>query len=168
MKTNAKTIASVITPEELLEHWQGHRALTRKVIEAFPENDLFNFSVGGMRPFYALAMEMIDLAYHGLKGVTANEWKEISELPHYNNDKPVNTKEDLLQLWDSITQEIDRLWMGISLEHFHYTTLAFGQYEGTVFSVILYWIDNEIHHRGQGYVYLRALGITPPPFWERY
>jgi hypothetical protein len=30
-----------------------------------------------------------------------------------------------------------------------------------------YWIDNEIHHRGQGYVYLRALGVEPPPFYER-
>ena len=28
-------------------------------------------------------------------------------------------------------------------------------------------IDNEIHHRGQGYVYLRALGKEPPPFYER-
>ena len=28
-------------------------------------------------------------------------------------------------------------------------------------------IDNETHHRGQGYVYLRALGIEPPQFWER-
>ena len=28
-------------------------------------------------------------------------------------------------------------------------------------------VDNEIHHRGQGYVYLRELGIEPPPFWER-
>jgi len=27
--------------------------------------------------------------------------------------------------------------------------------------------DNEIHHRGQGYVYLRSLGTEPPPFWER-
>jgi uncharacterized damage-inducible protein DinB len=27
--------------------------------------------------------------------------------------------------------------------------------------------SNEIHHRGQGYVYLRALGIEPPRFYER-
>jgi uncharacterized damage-inducible protein DinB len=33
--------------------------------------------------------------------------------------------------------------------------------------MIQYVIDNEIHHRGQGYVYLRELGIEPPPFWER-
>jgi len=45
--------------------------------------------------------------------------------------------------------------------------MAFGQYEGTNLSTILYLIDNEIHHRGQGYVYLRSLGIEPPYFWER-
>ena len=28
-------------------------------------------------------------------------------------------------------------------------------------------VDNEIHHRGQGYVYLRALGIAPPAFYDR-
>jgi uncharacterized damage-inducible protein DinB len=36
-----------------------------------------------------------------------------------------------------------------------------------VYDLLLYVIDNEVHHRGQGYVYLRALGITPPPFYER-
>jgi uncharacterized damage-inducible protein DinB len=35
------------------------------------------------------------------------------------------------------------------------------------YAMFLYAIDNEIHHRGQGYVYLRALGIEPPPFYER-
>ena len=34
-------------------------------------------------------------------------------------------------------------------------------------STILCAIDNEIHHRGQGYVYLRALGIEPPAFYDR-
>jgi uncharacterized damage-inducible protein DinB len=28
-------------------------------------------------------------------------------------------------------------------------------------------IDNEIHHRAQGYVYLRLLGLEPPAFFER-
>ena len=34
-------------------------------------------------------------------------------------------------------------------------------------AAILYGIDNEIHHNGQDCVYLRALCIDPPPFWER-
>jgi uncharacterized damage-inducible protein DinB len=33
--------------------------------------------------------------------------------------------------------------------------------------LILYVIGNEIHHRGQGYVYLRALAIEPPSFYDR-
>jgi uncharacterized damage-inducible protein DinB len=32
---------------------------------------------------------------------------------------------------------------------------------------LLYMVDNEIHHRAQGYVYLRLLGIEPPAFYER-
>jgi uncharacterized damage-inducible protein DinB len=34
-------------------------------------------------------------------------------------------------------------------------------------AMILYAIDNEIHHRGQAYVYLRVLGIEPPAFFDR-
>ena len=34
-------------------------------------------------------------------------------------------------------------------------------------ALLLYVIENEIHHRGQGYVYLRSLGIEPPAFWDR-
>ena len=44
---------------------------------------------------------------------------------------------------------------------------ALGQYEGVASDLLLYVIDNEIHHRGQGYVYLRSLGVDPPPFYDR-
>ena len=36
----------VINPEELLEHWQGHRRVTRKTIEAFPEDKFTSYSIG--------------------------------------------------------------------------------------------------------------------------
>ncbi len=42
MATEVKT---VVTPEEFLAHWQGHRALTRKMFEAFPEDKLFSLRV---------------------------------------------------------------------------------------------------------------------------
>ncbi|WP_448635563.1 hypothetical protein [Pedobacter panaciterrae] len=56
MTTINTTAETVLTPlfinsNALLDHWQGHRRLTRRVIEAFPEDKLFNYSVGGMRPF---------------------------------------------------------------------------------------------------------------------
>jgi uncharacterized damage-inducible protein DinB len=73
----------------------------------------------------------------------------------------------LLQLWDAATEEINALYLLIPAERFHERINLFGQYENTVWASIFYFIDNEIHHRAQGYVYLRSLGIEPPPFWDR-
>ncbi|MDP4265240.1 MAG: DinB family protein [Bacteroidota bacterium] len=159
--------ATVITPEALLEHWQGHRRLTRKTIEAFPEDKLFTHSIGGMRPFAAMITEFLDMAVPGLTGVVTGKWQRAEDMPHYAKKGLSATKQELLQQWDEATKEIDRLWQQIPPERFMQTDKAFGRWEGTIYFFILYWIDNEIHHRGQAYVYLRSLGIEPPAFWER-
>ena len=151
----------VITPEALREHWQGHRKLTRKMIEAFPEKDLFNFTIGGMRPFSELVMEFIGMAGPTLVGVVTKQWPSGEA-----GDKP-QTKADLLKRWDESTAEIDRLWPTIPEGRFQEVDKAFGQWEMPIHGLLLYIIDNEVHHRGQGYVYLRALGIEPPAFWDR-
>jgi uncharacterized damage-inducible protein DinB len=156
---------SVITPSELLTHWQGHRTLTRKVIEAFPEKDLFSFSVGGMRPFAELALEMISMGDPGIDGILTGKWS--TDFSTYENGHGPKTKADLLSLWDQLTEKLNRLWPQIPVERFHEIDLAFGQWEGPIHFILFYWIDNEIHHRAQGYVYLRALGIEPPAFWDR-
>jgi hypothetical protein len=58
----ASTKGTAIPPDALPDHWQGHRRLTRKMIEAYPEDKFINYSVGGMRPFSGFVMEMIRLA----------------------------------------------------------------------------------------------------------
>ena len=164
---NTKTahLPAFISPEALLEHWLGHRKLTRRVIEAFPEDKLFSYSVGGMRPFAELAMEMVRMGAPGIRGVVVGQyptWQEVEK-----NFPTPQTKEELLREWDRSTDQIGSLWPHIQPQRFQDTEKAFGQWEGKVYWSILYYIDNEIHHRGQGYVYLRSLGIEPPPFWER-
>lgn len=149
-----------ITPDGLLSHWQGHRRLTRRVIEAFPDDRLFTFSVGGMRPFGAMALEMIGMAVPMVRGAATGEWTFGA------SDQP-RPKADVLRQWDETTKELEVLWRQIPPARFLETLTAFGKYTGPLHDLILYAIDNEIHHRGQGYVYLRALGIEPPPFWER-
>lgn len=155
---------NVVSADELLKNWQGHRRLTRKVIEAFPEDKLFEFSVGGMRPFSELAMEFIRMAVPIVDGVATGKWQEFkwTELA----TKPA-TKSDLLKLWDEQTAALDEKFPKIPAHRFSEVDKAFGQWEGPGIGTIQYAIDNEIHHRGQGYVYLRALGIEPPHFWER-
>lgn len=165
LQSNETRQGVFITPEQFLAHWQGHRQLTRRVIEAFPEDKLFTFSVGGMRPFGELAMEMLTMGAPGIRGIVTGNWPSFEEVSK-SFPKP-KTREELLRMWDKATEEINELWPQIPPHRFSETVKIFGQWEGTVYWGILYFIDNEIHHRGQGYVYLRALGIEPPPFWDR-
>lgn len=151
----------------MLEHWQGHRKLTRRVIEAFPDEKLFSHSIGGMRPFSELAMEMITIAAPGVKGLATGEWNQLGDFETDSLPSSPKTKEELLQLWDWTTEQINHWWPRIPEGRFQQEDVAFGQYEGKVWWHLFYFIDNEIHHRGQGYVYLRSLGIEPPYFWER-
>lgn len=152
---------AILTKDEFLKHWLGHRDLTRRTLEKFPEKDLFEFSIGGMRPFSELVMELLAIAEPGLRGIV-----ERDEQP-YNHKLALHTKEDLLKKWDSDTPKIIELFGQIKEEDFHQTHNLFGEYKFPIYSNLLYFIDNEIHHRAQGFVYLRALGIEPPFFWER-
>lgn len=152
----------IITKDQLLTHWQGHRTLSRKTLEKFPEKELFEFSIGGMRSYADLVKEMLAIAAPSAKGLETGKWEPLDE-----DKKDLKTKEDLLQAWDHATEVINGAWKNIPDEIFQKKVVAFGQYESTGYGLIAYAIENEVHHRGQGYVYLRALGIEPPFFWER-
>lgn len=161
VEPTAVTAQVAISSPDLLQLWQGHRRLTRRVIEAFPEKELFNFSVGGMRPFSELVKEMLGMAEPTLQGIVSRKWDS------YSSAKSVSTKQELLDKWDQATTFIDENWSKIPEGRFQEDDVAFGQWPGKVYWIMMYIVDNEVHHRGQGYVYLRALGIAPPAFWER-
>ena len=149
-----------LTPQALLEHWQGHRRLTRRVIEAFPEEQFNTFAIGGMRPFGTMAVELLRMAAPSVRGVLTGDWTQTVT----TDPKP---RAEVLRLWDDSTREMNELWPRIPASRFQETLKAFDQYEDRAYRLVLYLVDNEIHHRGQAYVYLRALGIEPPHFWER-
>lgn len=156
------SIQGIISNEELLAHWQGHRTLTRRTIEKFPEEELFNFSIGGMRTFADLVKELLSIAVPGLEGIVHNK------VEGYTHDLPLHTKAALLERWDVDTPKINELFLQISNDRFKEDFNLFGEYKFPVIQNIQYFVDNEIHHRAQGYVYLRSLGIEPPFFWDRY
>src|SRR4051794_38801817 len=159
MATDTKAV-NVQTAGDLLRNWQGHRRLTRKIIEAFPEDKLFEFSLGGMRPFAEMAWEFVRMAVPIARGVSTGKWEE------YTSPKPT-TKAELLKVWDEQTDQLDETFRTIPPHRFAEVDKAFGQWEMPGVVTIQYAIDNEVHHRGQGYVYLRVLGVEPPHFWER-
>ena len=157
----AASTSTIMSSDDLRRHWQEHRRLTRRVIEAFPEDKLATFSIGGMRTFGALAMELLVMGAPMARGAATGQW----DMPDWKASAP--DKAGLLRLWDQSTKDIDADWARIPAERFQETMTAFGQYTDKLYVLLLYVIDNEIHHRAQGYVYLRALGVEPPAFWQR-
>lgn len=155
----------VISPEQLLAHWQGHRGLTRRLIEAYPDEHFFSYSLGGMRPCSALIDEVLQMADQSMQGVISGEWPSFGD----GTEAPpkATTKEQVLGQWDRVTEKINTYWRQIPVSRFQEVDKAFGLYEGPIYWFLFYLIDNEIHHRGQVYVYLRTLGVEPPAFWDR-
>ena len=149
----------LLTPEALLTNLKDVRALTRKVIEAFPEKDLFEFSIANLRPFSQMVEEFLMITNYIL-----TETLREKHTPFYTEGQFPTTKTEVLALWDKATEIIDREWKEVG----DYTqSITIYQMTFTFAQWILYAIENETHHRGQGYTYLRALGIDPPFFWAR-
>ncbi|WP_158962718.1 DinB family protein [Myroides fluvii] len=151
-----------ISKAQLLQYWQGQRSLTRRVIDAFPESDLFNFTIGGMRPFSTMCAELLAIPVPSLLSFTTGKIEAFDEIPKFT------TKEEILKQWDEDTMQINTLFNQLSDAQFQQNFVLFGQYDLKIHQHLFYFIDNEIHHRGQAYVYLRALGIEPPYFWETF
>ncbi len=153
--------SAMLSPDQLLAHWLGHRRLTRRTIAAFPDDASFaTFSVGGMRPFAALTAEMLGVGLPTLRGIVTGEWP-------YEPVAPCATRTEALAAWDAQTPEIERLWAQLEPARFQDVETAFGQWTMPVWALVMYAVDNEVHHRGQGTVYLRALGVEPPAFPDR-
>ena len=149
----------LLTPEALLTNLKDVRALTRNVIEAFPEKELFEFSVANLRPFSQMVEEFLMITNY-----IFTETLHEKHTPFYTEGQFPTTKAEVLALWDRATEIIDREWKEVG----DYTqSLTIYQMTFSCSPWILYAIENESHHRGQGYTYLRALGIEPPFFWAR-
>ncbi|HEX7004950.1 MAG TPA: DinB family protein [Trueperaceae bacterium] len=152
----------VIDLDELLEHWEGHRRLTRRTIAAFPDDELFSHRVEPLRSFGEMIGEALEVTPL-LEGIANDHWEWRLEY------EQVKSKAELLEAWDESLRSIREYWPSITgeklerVEPDHF----FGGPAQSNLARLLYQIDNEIHHRAQGYVYLRQLGIEPPPFYER-
>ena len=103
----------LLTPEALLTNLKDVRALTRNVIEAFPEKELFEFSVANLRPFSQMVEEFLM--------ITDYIFTEILHEKHTSfcaEGQFPTTKEGILALWDKATEIIDNEWKEIEFKSY--------------------------------------------------
>ncbi|MBP2016855.1 putative damage-inducible protein DinB [Symbiobacterium terraclitae] len=158
-------MSDLLTPASLLEMMEGNRRLTLRVAEAFPEEKLFSFKPAeALRPFADMVKEFLDIEEAYVRGIATGEWVFDEE-----KRAGINTKQALLAECEAVRQRTRELWPKITAERLQAAEDDgfFGQGVQTNLSRLIYALENEIHHRGQGYIYLRILGIEPPPFYVR-
>jgi uncharacterized damage-inducible protein DinB len=151
----------LLTLEQFYNHWQGHRRLTIRTVEAFPEDKLFSYNVEPMRPFGKLMIEVLMVEGHFLHGILSGDWAWKPDFIR------ASSKKDLLIAFEQVSTQTQQQWSKLTSERLEADEIDAGHAKKTNRERLLYILDNEIHHRAQGYVYLRLLGIEPPAFYER-
>ncbi|MFZ5813866.1 MAG: DinB family protein [Bacillota bacterium] len=157
-------MAVLLDPARLLEILEGNRRLTRRTVEAFPEDALFRFKPADpLRPFAEMVKEILHLELALVRGIATHEW--VYEEPYV----VVQSKEELLRACEAVREHTRAYWDRITTQRLLEVEPDpfFGGGEQPLFERLFYALENEIHHRGQGFIYLRQLGIEPPAFWER-
>jgi uncharacterized damage-inducible protein DinB len=152
-----------LTKNDFFEIFEGNRRLTMRVIEAFPEDKLFSYTPDEkLRPFVEMVKEIVNIEYGYMQGIALDKWeyKDVFE--------GVTTTEDLIKISNEIREETRKMWEEMNEERLSIVVKDpfFGP-EQSHFARLQYALENEIHHRGQGYTYLRILGIEPPEFYVR-
>ncbi|ASK62368.1 damage-inducible protein DinB [Virgibacillus phasianinus] len=153
-----------ISKEELMEILEGNRRLTIRVIEAFPADKLFDYApVEPLRPFSAMVKEILNVERAFMRGIAQDEWEYKDQFTD------VSTKENLLESCEQVRAETRGLWKSVTEERLAEVMddPFFNAPPQSHFERLQYSLENEIHHRGQGYIYLRMLGIEPPAFYIR-
>ncbi|MCK1993451.1 damage-inducible protein DinB [Peribacillus muralis] len=153
----------VLSKDGLLEILEGNRRLTMRVVEAFPEDELFHYTPADkLRPFAEMIKEIMNIESAYIQGIALNVWN------FQDSFATISKKEALLSACDAVRVETRRLWQEVTEETLEVIEKDpfFGPSKSH-FSRLQYGLENEIHHRGQGFIYLRALGIEPPEFFVR-
>lgn len=156
------TETAIMTPARLLDHWLGHRRLTRRAIQAFPDEQLYSFTPAPpMRSFGMMMNEVAGMVKPSLEGMISGVWSTTLEY------QDLADKASLLRAHDETDAFIRETWPRIPAERFTAVEATYFSEPAPLVDIVLYLIDNEVHHRAQGFVYLRQLGIEPPVFYVR-
>lgn len=89
-----------------------------------------------------MACELLRMTIPIASGLITVKWEELKV-------EKTTTKAEILRQWDEQTKQLDEIFPCIPARKFSEVSTAFGQWNMSGINMVLYGIDNEIHHRGQ-------------------
>lgn len=163
-------MASLVSKDRFLEIWEANRRLTLKTIEAFPDDQLLGYTpVEPLRSFGAMLLEVAYLELDYMRGIATGEWRYEGGEEAFARRPGAPSRAKLLGVLEEVRAQTRAWWPAIPEDRLLTTEPDpfFGGPPDMLIQRLEYAVENEIHHRAQGYVYLRLLGIEPPAFYDR-
>ena len=146
----------------IIRYWNNVRQLTLRLLDEFPA-DKFDFRPAAeIMTVSQLFRHIINVEIYIRDGFVNGEWKEPSEVPNTIFEKEM--LRDKLKLENQKTIKILSEVPDGRFLKVHQT--PYGEVSGEILVQVA--IDEEIHHRGNLYTYLRCLGKTPPQMIQNY
>jgi uncharacterized damage-inducible protein DinB len=145
--------------------WEQFRAIngvTLRALERIPEDKLGACPVGNMRS----TRELVDHIYGYLRAIPQAVLKgQITAEDVTPRSERLQTKRDMMEYARECFRQADEAASKITDAHLaRMVATHWGpEFPGAMMMTVLY--DEHLHHRGQLYTYLRALGVEPPFIW---
>ena len=145
-----------------LKYWQLVRQMTIKLLDEFPANSFDYRPAPEIMTVSQMFKHILQVEIYIREGFLTNEWKASEAISSNMFEKEL--LKDRLRIENEKTVKLlADLPEGRFLKK---RETPFGNVTGEI--LILAAIDEEIHHRGNLYTYLRCLGQTPPQMIQDY
>ncbi len=145
-----------------LKYWQIVRLMTIKLLDEFPADSFDYRPAPEIMTVSQIFKHVLQVEVYIREGFLTKEWKDPETISSNMFEKEM--LKDRLKLENEKTVKLlAELPEGYFLKK---RETPFGNLTGEL--IIMVAIDEEIHHRGNLYTYLRCLGITPPQMIQKY
>jgi uncharacterized damage-inducible protein DinB len=146
----------------IIRYRDNVRKLTIKVLEHFPADKLDYRPTPEVRSVAEQFDHILIVETHIRNGLISNTWERSSSFTAEHPDKNLLT--DMLRTEHGKTGSMLHMLPSEAFTRLYDT--RYGRLTGE--ALIYLAIDEEVHHRGNLYVYLRLLNIVPPQMVQNY
>jgi uncharacterized damage-inducible protein DinB len=151
-----------MTKSQVLKYWVNVRKLTMKTFDLFPEDKFDYRPMSDVRSVAEQFDHILICELYSRIGLLMHEWS----IAPFSGDRDLSHSHLRNKLIREHEKTIGMLRLLPEGQFMKLYETPFGGITGEV--IVLEAIDEEIHHRGNLYTYLRMLNIEPPQMIQNY
>jgi len=145
--------------EKTIADWERAKTYTKEYLDAMPEGSFSLKPTPQMRSFADQFLHLADANYAFASAATDEKSPVAMGSLEKGTDKSKTTViKDVLASYDFVIAGIKKM----SAEKLSEKVKLFGKFEMTREDALNKCFEHQTHHRGQGTVYIRLAGATPP------